>query len=500
MHSQRDQVQAHRFVMDRVTSGILRVEPDALRTPTSRTLRGSIGGLILGVLLCIGAGVYGLVKPGGTTGWAKNGTLVVAKDTGAAYFYMNNALHPVLNETSAKLLAGTQMTVDDVTSSQLLGAPLGAPVGIVGAPAALPVASDLTAAPWLACASQQSAPDGASTAALTVEVGQDSAAPGSLPGTQLTADQALLVQTPDNTVYLLWRGERMRVATRQGVLAALGYTGDTPFPVPEGFINALPSGPDLAPPPVAGLGEPGPALSDRPTRYGQLFTGPAAAHYVLTESGLEPVTAMQYALLFGDPAIQAQAYGGQAVTAEPVGAQDLQNHLATATSAGLPEQPPTLVSADLSQPVCAETVVAASSPTYAVALLPADAVSGSAPVLGPGDQAACQGADLVAVPSGRGALVRGVTGGGAAVTEYLVTDDGIKYPLRSPSVAGTLGYSAVPPAAVPTSLLALLPTGPSLDPALISAGGIAQPQTSAAYPGCGRTSTARTTPAVSSTQ
>jgi len=85
------------------------------------------------------------------------------------------------------------------------------------------------------------------------------------------------------------------------------------------------------------------------------------------------------------------------------------------------------------------------------------------------------------VPGGHGALVRllpppGVT---AATTVHLVTDQGIKYPLTpSQSQGGQggqggqdegaqafLGYGGVTPTPIDPNLLALLPTGPLLDPA-----------------------------------
>ncbi|WP_051969201.1 type VII secretion protein EccB [Kitasatospora azatica] len=54
-------------------------------------------------------------------------------------------------------------------------------------------------------------------------------------------------------------------------------------------------------------------------------------------------------------------------------------------------------------------------------------------------------------------------------TLYLITDLGIKFPLASADVAKTLGYTGTTALPVPTELLALLPTGPSLDPAAASA-------------------------------
>jgi hypothetical protein len=53
----------------------------------------------------------------------------------------------------------------------------------------------------------------------------------------------------------------------------------------------------------------------------------------------------------------------------------------------------------------------------------------------------------------------------------------VKYPLPSPAAAKQLGYTKAAPAAVPTRLLGLLPTGPSLDPAALTGGGVVEPPT-----------------------
>jgi hypothetical protein len=83
-------------------------------------------------------------------------------------------------------------------------------------------------------------------------------------------------------------------------------------------------------------------------------------------------------------------------------------------------------------------------------------------------------ADRVAVPGGRGALAATLLPDGAAATGvvYLVTDQGIKYPLAgedTDAVRTALGYAGVTPVAVPPAVLSLIPTGPALDPVLASA-------------------------------
>jgi hypothetical protein len=74
-------------------------------------------------------------------------------------------------------------------------------------------------------------------------------------------------------------------------------------------------------------------------------------------------------------------------------------------------------------------------------------------------------ASQVILPGGRGPLVAeqpapGVTTTG---TVYLITDQGIKFALAD-SAQTALGYGDVAPMPVPAALLALVPTGPALDP------------------------------------
>jgi hypothetical protein len=55
---------------------------------------------------------------------------------------------------------------------------------------------------------------------------------------------------------------------------------------------------------------------------------------------------------------------------------------------------------------------------------------------------------------------RGATGG----TLYLVTDEGVKFPLPDASVLPSLGLGGVAAARLPSALVDLLRTGPTLDP------------------------------------
>ena len=120
MQSRRDQVQAHMFVMGRLSAGMLRADPDIPDTPQRRTTRGFAIGLVVTVLIGLGTFLFGLViQPGQATSWRADGSVVVERDTGARWLYVGGQLHPVLNPASAKLVAGQRLAVHDVASSSL---------------------------------------------------------------------------------------------------------------------------------------------------------------------------------------------------------------------------------------------------------------------------------------------------------------------------------------------------------------------------------------------
>ncbi|MGV9263222.1 type VII secretion protein EccB [Kitasatospora sp. NPDC003701] len=478
MQSRRDQVQAHLFVMSRVAAGVLRAEPDAPDTPVGRTNRGAAIGLAVALLIGAGAGVYGLVKPGGATGWQKPGTLVVVKETGARYVFAGGLLHPVLNESSAKLLAGDQLKVDQVSARSLEKAERGTPIGIVGAPDGLPGPAAVAGADWLVCTVQTAG------AAAARSAPQLSVAVGTRQSGRSAGDRGVLIAAPDGGVHLLWHGRRFALDTAGGAVRALGYTAAVPVPVTAAFLAAFPAGPDLRAPDLPGRGNPGPALGGRATRIGQLFTGTGEERYVLAEQGLVPVTVTQLALLQGDLRTQRDAYGSGQVALSPVGAEDLAAHSAppAATAAlnpaELPARPPALLSPTGNQAVCGALNPAGDGGDFTVAVPDATTVLGLPPALQPGVIPSCTPADRIAVRPGGGALVRALSGGGFGTTLYLVTDTGVKYPLASAAVAERLGYVGATPVAVPGRVLSLLPTGPSLDPGPL-AGGIVQPPAAA---------------------
>ena len=70
------------------------------------------------------------------------------------------------------------------------------------------------------------------------------------------------------------------------------------------------------------------------------------------------------------------------------------------------------------------------------------------------------------MPGGHGAVVAEQPAPGASSgTVYVITDTGMKYPVSGAEARAALGYGGVGPVGVPAAVLALFPTGVTLDPA-----------------------------------
>src|SRR3982751_603642 len=97
--------------MGRLVSAMMRAEPDEPHTPLRRFVVGMVIGVLLGGLAMAGFAVLGIVNPGGATSWRQAGALVVEKETGARYLFLNGQLRPVLNYASARLIIGGEPNV-----------------------------------------------------------------------------------------------------------------------------------------------------------------------------------------------------------------------------------------------------------------------------------------------------------------------------------------------------------------------------------------------------
>ncbi|MEU9618305.1 type VII secretion protein EccB [Streptomyces sp. NPDC087228] len=469
MQSRKDQVQAHMFVMGRLTSGMLRHDPDAAESPVGRTNRGLAWGIGLGAVLVVGFLLFGLISPAGTKTWRTANALIVQKETGTRYLYLDGRLRPVRNYASARLVSEKELSTVTVSAASLRGEAHGTPVGIPGAPDALPGPGDLEKGAWQVCADepQRTGPDGADRKART-SLRLGFATGGEFPGKQA----GVLVEGPDGSKHLLWGDHRLRIGGH-GAMQALGYSGTVPAPVSAAFLDSLPAGADLLAPEIDGRGTATGKVAGATARVGQVFAlsspGTAKQYFLLEKAGLRPLTPLAAALVLGDDRTAGQAYRGRAPEPLALTADELTRRQAgtgkTATDpADWPGSAPSVRTVATGSALCSQIQPEGTAPRVRLALVH-ESGGVPEPATGPEIARACLPVDGIAVRPGGGALVQalGAGGGVRGTTTYLVTDVGVKYRLPDATAVERLGLKGGHAQAVPSRLLDMLPTGPRLD-------------------------------------
>jgi type VII secretion protein EccB len=454
MASRRDELHGYRFLAARNASALLRADTDSAAGPLRRLSGGTLASVVAGVVAAVAALAFGLLRPAGGA-WQDGKSLIIATGSGSRYVYLEGVLHPVLNYASALLILREGAVAPVTVSSGALDqVPHGPPVGIPNAPDEIPAAGSLLTGPWVVCSAPGTDAAGAPRPLVTVSAGQAAA------GSQLAAGTAVLV-TVGGAEYLVWNGTRLRLAGYAAT--ALGYSSAAPVPVGAGFANALPQGPDLAAPEPPGVGEPGPEVGGARTAVGQVYQA-GGAYYAVYPDGLAPVTSLQERLMLADPVI-AQAYRGpvQPLPLSLAAAQQAPRSARDpAQAGGLPATDVALANGQADATGLCATVTSAAADKVTVTALSASPQAASDAE--PAGQSGEPVADTVRIPMGRGAVIEAVPSPGAASgTEYLVTDTGQKFPLASASVLSDLGLSGARPVQVPENIVALLPSGPTLD-------------------------------------
>jgi type VII secretion protein EccB len=472
MYSQRDLLQAYRFNLGRLVSALVRGEPDLQQTPMRRGVTGTVWGVLVAVLVVVGFGVYGLVVPGGNRAWQEPGAIIVEKETGNRYLFLDGTLRPVLNFASAKLGTEPDSRVRSVSRASLSGTPHGQPIGIPDAPNVLPQQGKLASSGWLVCASTVDQPSSTERKpGIAVAIGEV------WPGEPIGEDAGAVVRGSNGVLYLVWRDVRFRIRD-QAVLTALGYGSAQPMDVDSAWFNAFDLGPDLVAPEIPQRGAVGPAVDGRPSRVGQLFESRSANGgkdlFVLRADGLSPVSATDQALLLADP--RGGLSTAEPVQLSPAAAARAKRSATSTVTQRFPPSPPALVPAlstgdkARNRALCAQlTFTADKAPATRLVTANRDKVDAAARTAtalgGPDGGPDTRLADQIKVEPDAGMVARALAGPGISTgTRYLVTDTGVRYPVANDEAMQLLGYAGTPPVSVPTGLLAFLPTGPTLDP------------------------------------
>jgi type VII secretion protein EccB len=469
MRTRSEQVQAHRFVTRRIVSALLSGEPETTDLPMRRLGLAIFGSVMLATIVFAAFGIYGQIRPGG--GSLDDNSIVIEKESGAHFVYLRGRLYPVLNYASARLIMSSPTpNVETVSNRKLRDVPRGTPVGIPNAPDSLPDPAALVGLPWQVCEGPQSATTSTLTASLLIGTTVEA-------GTGLGDDGVLVSLGRTGPTYVLLHGARLRVSGNT-VSAALGLSTVQPMVVDDAFLNALPTGPDLAVPAISGKNSPSQKkLNGNPVPIGKIFKS-NDVFYVMLNQGLATI---------GEVTVDLLEAGGAAPPTEiapSVAGPALAN---VAFDQGMPQTLWKMRPVPSGSTVCAKFTSQNDPTKQTVSIDLHDQLPGAFAQTNAGDVSAPRtgvdgvvGVDRLVIAGGHGALVKLLTGpdSSANSTVYLITDQGYKYPLAPPENSGNaspgtaaqgaqsyLGYGNVTPVPINHDLLALLPTGPVLDPA-----------------------------------
>lgn len=463
-------VSGYRFLLRRIECALVCSDvsgvDERIRTPSRSLMAGSL----LAVVVAVGCTALAALRPHASLGDAP---IVMGEQSGALYVRVGETLHPVLNLTSARLIAATNSNPQRVDESELTRTKRGPLLGIPGAPQSLPEPLAGDEARWAVCDS-----DDATTPRTTVVVGSVDVPTSH----RLATDQTVLV-TPDSgaSTYLLYSGRRALVNLADpGVVGALRADrlpqGPVSRPVSRALLNAIPEAPPITAPRIRGAGGRGPAaLSGFPVGSVLRMTrADGDEYYVVLPDGVQRVGEVTADLLR-----LTDSHGTRTIIAV---APDLIRASPTVTE--LPVSTfPDRVSAPLAAGDTTLCVRWAHQPSGGADIavltggLPVPA--GQVPVALSQADGNGPAVDAVYVPPSRIAYVRstGLSGGTArAGTRYVVTDTGVRFAVHDDAAAHDLG---LPPAAVaaPWPVLATLPSGPELSKANASVARDTVPQT-----------------------
>lgn len=448
MWTQKDRIQAYQFLRRRLVSALVSADANDPVSPSKRLVLGTAIGLAVAVLVSAVFGIVGLLAPARAEKWRQGGQVIVEKETGARFVIGEDGLlHPVLNYASARLLAGGTTTVT-VPAKTLSGVPRGTGVGIAGAPDSLPQTSRLVAGPWTRCTRRSPDRPAGEPPISTVLLGQPAGGPA------LRGNEAILTRLPTGERFLVTGGHRHRLPDELAVVA-LGLVSADVIEVAPPWLNTVAAGRDLRTVTVTGAGQPGPALGATATRIGQVLTTGAGELYLVRADGLAVVTETEARLVLGAPGSGA-AYPGDRPRPLPVADADVAAAPRSATAErGYPTRLPAAVPVSPHATVCVD-----GSRITLDAGLPLPARAEPITTSAPG------AATEVYVPGGHGAVVaEQPVPGSSSGTVYVITDTGMKYPVSGEEARAALGYGSVRPLGVPAAVLALFPTGATLDPA-----------------------------------
>ncbi len=245
------QVSGWRFLLRRVEHAIVRRDTRMFDDPLQFYSRAVSAGIVIAVLICLGAALLAYFKPLGKRG---SDTLLVDRSTNQLYVVIpgTGQLRPVYNLTSARLVLGNAGTPVAVKSDELDRMSKGQPIGIPGAPYATPVGGANST--WTLCdtvTKPESVAPQLETSVIVRPLQTDASVGPMRP------DEGMLVSYRDNTWLVTDSGRHDIDLADRAVTSAVGVPVTAKAsPISEGVFNALPNAGPWRLPQIPRVGEP----------------------------------------------------------------------------------------------------------------------------------------------------------------------------------------------------------------------------------------------------
>src|SRR6478735_2035659 len=262
------QVSGWRFLLRRVEHAIVRRDTRMFDDPLQFYSRAVTAGIIIAVLICLGAALLAYFKP---LGKRSGESLLVDRTTNQLYVVLPDSgqLRPVYNLTSARLILGNNGTPVAVKSAELDRMSKGQSLGIPGAPYATPV----SAAPesqWTLCDTvikPESVAPTVETAVLITPLLTDSSVGAMGP------DQGMLITYKNQDWLVTDAGRHAIDLSDRAVTSAVGIPVTAKStPISEGLFNALPNAGPWRLPDIPGAGAPNSVGLPPELMIGSVFT------------------------------------------------------------------------------------------------------------------------------------------------------------------------------------------------------------------------------------
>jgi hypothetical protein len=449
--TKKDLVEAHAFSRRRLVTAFVSGAPGGREVEPVRPGRVLIGGVALSVLLLAGAAIAGFLLGRPPAQWLEQGSFVISKDTGEQYVVMIGGDDPLLqrvpNYVSAQLLlADAEPTPFTVRDKYIRDVSLGEDLGIEGAPAGLPAASELVDDGWTACTG-----DGLGIKVAVQETPSVEDLTGAAFLVSSEGEQWLIATAPPvgDQEGRAWRFAMPDDEISASTVGNRLQFGATPVEVDDEWLNLFPtaSGTDLEQESfgVTRTGEPV-GYGDTRTDLSQfeigdlLVSASSGRYYLLGDDApqqLSPFAAMVYTVV-GRPAVEVP--------------DDVNARFDDTTVPA--EWPTSLPTAVTSGALCAELH---PGPATAARVSLATNPSGAADPAGE-DPISPGRHDVDVAPSLGAYVLSGSDDAATGGTPYVVDTKGEKY-LLGPLVPTYIGYEDVVPPLVPSTWMQFFDTG-----------------------------------------